>query len=106
MALPNSPFAGTNKGAAPQVARPVGAQLQVSNVRRVIGNNVHSGYSLPHGAGFLQTNLIHRSGTTIAVHQYLYKGKVHRVIIPVKTSPRRGAIVTPVKMAPQTVQGF
>ncbi|SRR5260370_37612506 len=106
MALPNSPFAGTNRGAAPQTARPTSAQLQVSTVRRVIGNNVHSGYSLPHGAGFLQTNLIHRSGITIAVHSYLYKGKIERVVIPVKTSPRRGAILTPVKMAPQTVQGF
>jgi hypothetical protein len=106
MALPNSPFAGTNKGAAPQTARPTGAQLQTSNIRRVIGNNIHSGYSLPHGAGFLQTNLIHRSGVTVAVHTYLYRGKMERVVIPVKTSPRRGGIVTPVKLRPQTVEGF
>lgn len=106
MALPNSPFSGVNRGAAPQNARPVGAQLQVSTIRRVIGNNVHSGYSLPHGAGFLQTNIFHQNGQTVAVHSYLYRGKVHRVAIPVKTSPRRGGIVTPVKMAPQTVQGF
>lgn len=106
MALPNSPFAGTNKGAAPQTARPVKAQLQTSAIRRVIGNNVHAGYTLPHGAGFLQTNIIHRNGSTVAVHTYLYKGRVNRVAIPVKTSPRRGTIITPVKLQPQTVKGF
>lgn len=107
MALPNSPYAGTNYGAAPQTAKPTkGAQLQVSSVRRVIGNNVHSGYSLPFGAGFISTKLFHSQGVTTAVHMYLYKGKQYQVTIPVKTSPRRGGTVTPIKMAPQTVEGF
>jgi hypothetical protein len=107
MALPNSPFAGTNRGAAPQSAKPVSkSQLQVSTVRRVIGNNVHSGYSLPHGAGFLSTHLFHSDGQTVAVHSYLYRGGVRKVAIPVKTQPRRGAAVTAIKLQPQTVQGF
>lgn len=107
MALPNSPYSGINRGAAPQTAKPTkGSQLQVSNVRRVIGNNVHSGYSLPFGAGFISTKLFSDGTTTTAVHQYLYKGKQYQVSIPVKTSPRRGGTVTPVKNAPQTVEGF
>jgi hypothetical protein len=107
MAIANSPYAGTNKGAAPQSAKPNrGAQLGVSTVRRVIGNNVHSGLSLPFGAGFLSTHLIHSGGQTTAIHTYLYKGKTEHVAIPVKTSPRRGGYVSPVKLQPQTVEGF
>lgn len=109
MALPNSPFSGTNHGHTGMTAKPANsAQLQVSTVRRVIGNNVHSGYSLPLGAGFLGTHLVGVSGQTVAVHSYLYRGKKYQVAIPVKTSLRRGGggTLTPVKLQPQTVSGF
>lgn len=107
MALPNSPFSGTNHGHTnQQVSVAKGAQLQVSTVRRVIGNNTHSGYTLPFGATPVSTNLIHRNGQTFAVHSYLYKGKMNQVAIQVRTDPRRGGFVTPVKLAPQKVEGF
>ena len=106
MALPNSPFSGTNFGHTQQKAKPVGSQLQVSTVRRVIGNNIHSGYTLPFGAAPLRTNLIHQNGQTVAVHTYLYKGKQERVAMTLRTAPRRGGYVTPVKLTPQKVQGF
>jgi hypothetical protein len=107
MALANSPYAGTNKGAAHQTAKPArGAQLGISTVRRVIGNNVHSGVSLPFGAAPISTHLLHSNGQTVAVHSYMYKGKTQHVVIPVKTSPRRGGYITPLKLTPQTVEGF
>jgi hypothetical protein len=107
LSVPNSPYAGTNKGPAPQSAKPSrGAQLGVSTVRRVIGNNVHSGLSLPFGAAFISTHLMHSAGQTVAVHTYLYKGKTEHVAVPVRTAPKRGGYVTAVKLQPQTVDGF
>lgn len=107
MALPNSPFAGTNKGAAPQSAKPAkAAQLGVSTIGRHIGANISSGYSLPFGAGWISTKLFHAQGQTVALHTYLYKGETKHVAIPVKTVIRRGGTVSPVKLQPQTVEGF
>ena len=107
MAIKNSPYSGMNTGPAPQTAKPArGAQLGISTKRRVIGNNVHSGLSLPFGAGFISTHLMHAGGQTVAVHTYLYKGKTEHVAVPVRTAPKRGGYITAVKLQPQTVDGF
>lgn len=107
MALPNSPFAGTNKGPAPQSAKPnPSAQLGVSTIKRRTGFNINGGYTLPFGAGWISTKLFHAQGQTVALHTYLYKGETKNVAIPVKTVIRRGGTVSPVKLAPQTVEGF
>lgn len=107
MSIANSPYSGTNKGPAAQTAKPSrGAQLGVSTIRRVTGNNVHSGLSLPFGAAFISTHLMHSMGQTVAVHTYLYKGKTEHVAVPVRTAPKRGGYVMAVKLQPQTVEGF
>ena len=107
MALPNSPFSQMHyQSQKPmQTVKVIGAQTgKISHVRRVIGNNIHSGFSLPVGAGFLRTQVFARGSRTVAVHTFLHDKKIKSVSIPLFTGNRKAGSVLPIRIYPQTLQ--